>query len=83
MRDRIEQAINRIERDLENLSSKAQEILSENGEYLRELNDLINHFEGDKMELESKIEECKSELAKLNEAEVEKRAQLKILKEVF
>lgn len=82
MKDRVEQAIKRIEADLEMLSFKAKDILSEQGEFLRSLNDLINEFEAKKMDIESKINAYKMDLTELNEAEVEKRAQLKILKDI-
>ncbi len=82
MKDRVEQAIKRIEGDLEMLSFKAKGILSEQGEFLRSLNDLINEFEAKKMDIESKINAYKMDLTELNEAEVEKRAQLKILKDI-
>lgn len=83
MKDRISQTITRLEKDLEVLSFKAQNVLTDNGEYLRELNDLINAFEEKKADIESRIEDCKDALAELNEIEAEKRAQLRILNEIF
>lgn len=82
MKDRIEQTKNRLEKDLVNISFNAKKVLEEKGELMRKLNELINTFEGEKLELESELKECDLSLKKLNDNELTKRAQLAILNEI-
>lgn len=82
MKDRIEQTINRLKKDLETLSFKASEILAEKGEYIRDLNGLINKFEQEKAFVENQMNALDEALDSLNQTELEKRAQLKILEEI-
>lgn len=82
MKDRIEQAINRIERDIKNTQSNFKEVLDQRGRLTRNLHALIVEFEEKRAKIDDKIYDVQLQEKHLKEQELELKAQLKALKEL-
>lgn len=79
MKDRIEQAINRIERDIQNIQSNFKDTLEQRGRLTQNLHSLIVEFEQERSKLDDKIYDVQLKEKHLRDQEMELKAQLKAL----
>lgn len=80
MRDRIEQAIIRIERDIENVRTQFKNTLEQRGRLTQNLHSLMIQFEEEKKQLDNKIYDIQLEEKRLQEQDMKLQAQLEALK---
>lgn len=80
MRDRIEQAKIRIERDIENVQGQFKDTLEQRGELTKNLHALVVKFEEEKKQLNDKIYDVQIQEKRLQEMDMKLQAQLEALK---
>lgn len=80
MRDRIEQAKIRIERDIENVQGQFKDTLEQRGELTKNLHALVVKFEEEKKQLNDKIYDVQVQEKRLQEMDMKLQAQLEALK---
>lgn len=79
MRDRIEQAKIRIERDIENVQGQFKDTLEQRGELTKNLHALVVKFEEEKKQLNDKIYDVQVQEKRLQEMDMKLQAQLEAL----
>lgn len=79
MKDRIEQAKARIERDIENVRTQFKDTLEQRGRLTKNLHSLIVRFEQEKKEMDEKIYDVQVQEKRLQEQDMKLQAQLEAL----
>lgn len=79
MKDRIEQAKARIERDIENVRTQFKDTLEQRGRLTKNLHSLIAQFEQEKKEMDDKIYDVQVQEKRLQEQDMKLQAQLEAL----
>lgn len=79
MRDRIEQAKIRIERDIENVQGQFKDTLEQRGELTKNLHALVVKFEEEKKQLNDKIYDIQIQEKYLQDQDMKLQAQLEAL----
>lgn len=79
MRDRIEQAKKRIQRDQDRIRRQFSDVLEEKGKLMRDLKSLNDRYEQEKSECDARLYELDIEAKRLNEEDIKLKAQFEAL----